>query len=757
MKIQPLQRETTVLRAPTLKDILPTLLLFVISRGTILGLFPFGLALFAASFDKSIGYLGITAMYLGMLTAKAGSDAIKYIMAGLCFWIYTKIIPEKFKKTGALGCALCLALGGLVYMLQTHFSVYGLTLVAIEAIVCYFLFEVFSHADAYIQNPSKTPTHIELVSCAVLLGTVTIGTVDIVLPFSIHPSIILAIYALLVTSYSSSASLSGAAGVVVGFVSGLNSEAITLAGVMGIGVMLSSILKPFKKPGIICGFLGGMCISLLYVPQSTKLPLSPYDSLIAAFAFSVTPKRFISKLPELFSSHEYTPQDVDKRAIAYIKRQISSCADAFLSLQKTFSSASTVREELKSPNPETLFDSVCKNLCSTCPGFTRCYECSFETTHELFRLLYDKFEEKGTLNPNVIPLSSKESCIQFDSLCSEFAHRYALSSQEAMHLSQMRTGRDLCALQYGEIADILQRINTDIDEGFACCDELEYVCANTLLENNIEINSISISENRYGKYEILLSADKSCDMNICERLISDILSTNVGVDRMSAPGVYHMVSRPRFSVDIGAVQKAKEDVCGDNISVFTYDDHLLYAIISDGMGCGTRARCESDICTTLIKEFILAGFAPETAIAMTNSALCLKSETEAFATVDLCEIDLITGIAKLYKIGSAISLIYDNGDVSSVYSVSLPAGMLPHIGIKAQTKTIEDGNMILMVSDGITEAGEIKTDWLKTQLKTPHSAMQAKADDILEEAIKKSGGQIKDDMSVVCIMLKECL
>ena len=153
MKIQPLQRETTVLRAPNLKDIVPTLLLFVISRGTILSLFPFGLSLFAASYDKSLGYLGITAMYLGLLSAGAKSDAIKYIMAALCFWIYTKIIPEKYKKTGALGCSLCLMVGGLIYMLQTNFSLYGLLLVAIEAIVCYFLFEVFSHADAYLQNP----------------------------------------------------------------------------------------------------------------------------------------------------------------------------------------------------------------------------------------------------------------------------------------------------------------------------------------------------------------------------------------------------------------------------------------------------------------------------------------------------------------------------------------------------------------------------------------------------------------------------
>lgn len=756
MKIQPLQREMTLLRAPSLKDILPSLILFVISRGSILGLYPFGLALFAASYDKSIGYLGITLMYLALLSAHAGSETMKYIMAALCFWIYTKLVPQTSKRTGAIGCGLCLALGGLIYMFQTHFSFYTLALIGIECVVCFFLFEVFSHSDAYLQNPSKSPTHIELVSCSVLLGTFVIGTSDVILPLSIHPSIIVAIYVLLLTSYSSGAAMSGAMGVITGFVSGLNSEAITLAGIMGVGIMFSTALKPFKKLGTICGFLGGICVCLLYVPQSAAIPLSTYDALIASFIFSVTPKKYISRLPELFSSHEYTPADINKRALDYIKRRITGVSDAFSSLQKTFSAASSMREELTKIHPETLFDDVCKGLCSSCPGFTRCYECNFEDTHNMFRQMYDKLQEKGTLIPNSFPPSFKESCSQFDVLCTDFAHQWVLANQKAMHLSGMGSGRDLCATQYGEISNIMQRINADIQEGFVCCDELEYVCANTLLENNMAINSISISENRYGKYEILLSADKSCDMNICENIISDVLSTNVGVDRVTASGVYHLVSKPRFCVDIGAMQKSREDECGDNICVFTYDDHLLYAIISDGMGCGERAKWESDICVTLIKEFILAGFSPETAISMTNSSLCLKAEDETFATIDLCEIDLITGEARLYKIGSAISLVYDNGEVSSVYSVSLPAGMLPHIGIKAQHKTIEDGNIILMVSDGITEAGEIKTDWLKTQLKTPHSAMQTKAEAIMAEAIKKSGGDIKDDMSVVCIMLKEC-
>lgn len=754
MKIQHIQKEATLLRAPSVRDIVPSLVLFVISRGALLGFFPFGFALFAAAFDKSIAYLGITVMYIGLLTAGAGSSAIKYILAALLFWIYTKIIPQKLEKTQGLASSAAIILGGIIYMLQTHFSVYGFSSVAIEALVVFFMFEVFGNAQYFLKNPSSTPSQLELISCAVALGSIVVGTSDISLPYGIHPSIILAIYILLITSYTMSASLSGAMGIVTGFISGLNSEAITLAGIMGLGVMLSAMLKPFKKIGIICGFLGGISLALLYVPQGAGVPLSIFDGAIAAALFSVTPKSWILKIPELFSTSEYSPSDVEKRAIHYMKTRINGCYTAFSSLQKTFQDAAKKREETKKVHPEMLFDDVCRAVCTSCPGFTRCYDCSFDLTYDMFNVLFEKTQEKGTLNINSLPLSLRDQCMQFERLCSEFVHRYTMASQALLHLGEMRTGADLCAMQYGEIADILSRIVADVEEGFVCCTELERVCANEFHKHNILINSLSISENRFGKYEILLGADKSTDMNLCEKLISGVLMSNIGVDSVAGDGLYHMISKPVFGVDIGATQKSKEEVCGDSLCIFTADDHKLYAIISDGMGCGDAARCESDICTTLIKEFILAGFSPETAIAITNSALCLKSESETFATIDLCEIDLITGKANFYKIGSAISLLYDNGEVSSVFSVSLPAGMLPHIGIKAQGKVLFDANIILMVSDGITEAGEIKTDWLKSQLKTPHSSMQEKADAIMAEAIKKSGGEIKDDMSVICVMLK---
>ena len=59
----------TPLRVPRLNDIMPSLMMILAARASALGVFPFGAAFFAASFDKSVAYVGITAAAAGILTS----------------------------------------------------------------------------------------------------------------------------------------------------------------------------------------------------------------------------------------------------------------------------------------------------------------------------------------------------------------------------------------------------------------------------------------------------------------------------------------------------------------------------------------------------------------------------------------------------------------------------------------------------------------------------------------------------------------
>ena len=60
------QRNTEMLRAPSVRDVGMSMLLLLAGRASVLGLFPFGVAFFASCFDKSIAYLGITVLSIAL-------------------------------------------------------------------------------------------------------------------------------------------------------------------------------------------------------------------------------------------------------------------------------------------------------------------------------------------------------------------------------------------------------------------------------------------------------------------------------------------------------------------------------------------------------------------------------------------------------------------------------------------------------------------------------------------------------------------
>ncbi len=211
----------------------------------------------------------------------------------------------------------------------------------------------------------------------------------------------------------------------------------------------------------------------------------------------------------------------------------------------------------------------------------------------------------------------------------------------------------------------------------------------------------------------------------------------------------------KFSAQITVAHEAKvgQDVCGDTILHFEHQGKF-FVILCDGMGSGNEAKTESGMTAKLFAQFLKAGFEKTTALNMINSALALKADRESFSTADILEIDLSCGKAEFLKIGSAQSFIKTKNNIDVISSKSLPIGILESIEVTADVRNVENGDIILMISDGVGEAGigVLKNEWIKKML-----SAYSESDELAKLVIAgaKAKSIYSDDMTCAVIRINK--
>ncbi len=210
-----------------------------------------------------------------------------------------------------------------------------------------------------------------------------------------------------------------------------------------------------------------------------------------------------------------------------------------------------------------------------------------------------------------------------------------------------------------------------------------------------------------------------------------------------------------FTVEIGVYQVPKEgqDTSGDYYSLLTLKGGTQVIILSDGMGSGQRAREESKGTVNLLEDLLEAGFSRDLVIRTVNTVMQLRSAEETFATVDLAVMDLMEGKVEICKIGASPSFIKRGEQVKELSASSLPLGILSDIEAESKRERLQDGDLLVMVTDGVSEAGvkvSSTPNWVKQKLlDIRHAHPQLVADRILQEALDWNRGQATDDMSII--------
>ena len=148
-----------------------------------------------------------------------------------------------------------------------------------------------------------------------------------------------------------------------------------------------------------------------------------------------------------------------------------------------------------------------------------------------------------------------------------------------------------------------------------------------------------------------------------------------------------------------------EEKNGDSAVCFTTEDGRFYALICDGMGSGTEAAECSGEAIKIAEKLLFRGASPKTAAALTGSAVSRRN-SECFTTLDLLQIDLLTGDALILKCGAACSFLLRQGETRILSAPSMPLGIVGEPSSESIQLALLENDVLVMISDGMAQDEE---------------------------------------------------
>lgn len=163
---------------------------------------------------------------------------------------------------------------------------------------------------------------------------------------------------------------------------------------------------------------------------------------------------------------------------------------------------------------------------------------------------------------------------------------------------------------------------------------------------------------------------------------------------------------PEVKVEIlygyGSLSANQNNICGDNYIIKELNNGRFISAISDGMGKGYQAFCESNNVLNLVSAIVEQSLEVTTALEILNTFYAIQEYLEKYSTLDLLEINRYNKTAKFFKMGATTSyIIKKNGTLQKIINQNLPFGIEDAIDNKELI--LEDEDLILMSSDGIFE------------------------------------------------------
>ncbi len=520
----------------------------------------------------------------------------------------------------------------------------------------------------------------------------------------------------------------------------------------------------FKSaPALICAlslFATDLICGLVFkfYPQYGYVQAIP--TAIFLFIAGLIPNSAIKSLREKYALS--AEEKLTKEVIARQRSQTASklyeisgvfyqMEDAFDKLKKCCQSTDVLIEKM---SEETLY-----NMCATCAFRERCKSHGLIDTAVIEKIVRIGVA-KGRVS--IIDLSREftEFCTYPNSIIYEVNR---LIGQYYEYINQAENGdksKEVLSLQARGVAFAMKTLAFELSKTMPENSTIEKRIVKNLLKLGISCESVMVFGDKDEIFISLTTYDDSFEPSD----FSDAISYSVGYEltvtqKDELPDgsfCFFLQQKPPFDAIFGVskITKAGSNACGDSHSLIKIDHNHFLIALADGMGSGETAEKTSQSALNLIEAFYKAGLDSEFILNMVNKLLSITID-DNFSAIDVALVNLKAGTTSFIKIGSPYGFILSKEGIRFVEGSSLPLGILDDLHPTTASADLKDGDVIILVSDGVTDSFGSSGDFVEFLKTAPLNNPQNLADEIVKRALFLCGGVAQDDMTALCVRLIE--
>ena len=362
-----------------------------------------------------------------------------------------------------------------------------------------------------------------------------------------------------------------------------------------------------------------------------------------------------------------------------------------------------------------LCEGIAERYCVQCPHHSLCWDEDFSSVADAMGRITLCIHRKGRAEAGA-------AFAPLDRRCPNLPNMLAAMNDAAAHLCEEKITKDKTETAAGDYEGMAKLLRASAEEHVKSC-QRDAVLSRRLGRAMQRIGFRADAVSVYGDRRRVVVAE-GIDLGGAGMHIggggSSLLGTEELREAFSAlSGVryqmpeYHLTdggrqlcmtmrAGPKLSVTGGVwgEKKADEEVTGDIACLFANRSDCFYALVCDGMGSGREASVTAQISALFLEKLLSVSTARGAALNLLNGFLRARPG-ECSVTVDLCEIDMITGDAHFVKCGAAASYLIRGDQLFRIASGTMPLGILREVTAEETTFPLCSDDLLLFFSDGV--------------------------------------------------------